>query len=310
MKAVRIHAFGGPETMIYADAPLPEPAAGEVRIRVRAAGLNPVDWKIREGYLRQRLPHQMPLVLGWDVAGDIDALGPGVAQFAVGDAVYAMTDIGRDGAYAEYVVVAVALVAPMPASLPYEAAASVPLVAQTAWQALYETAPVQPGQQVLVHGAAGGVGTFAVQLAQLRGAVVLATASGKDAEYVRQLGASQVIDYRTQAFEEVLSDVDLVLDTVGGAVQERSWRVLRPGGTLLSAVQPPSPEAAAQAHATGLMIHVQPTAGRLRQLNSLFDGGQLTTHVGQVYPLDAAKHALELLQDGQAGRGKLVLHVA
>ncbi|UYZ64482.1 NADP-dependent oxidoreductase [Hymenobacter weizhouensis] len=310
MKAVRIHAFGGPETLRYEDAPLPEPAAGEVRIRVRATGLNPVDWKIREGYLHERIPHRLPLILGWDVAGDVEALGPGVTQVAVGDAVYAMTDIRRDGAYAEYVVVAAALVAPLPASLSYQTAATVPLVAQTAWQALYEMVSLQAGQRVLIHGAAGGLGSMAVQLAKRKGTAVVATAAAKDVEYVQQLGAEQVIDYQSQVFEKLAGDVDVVLDTVGGQVQERSWQVLRPGGTLLSAVQPPSAEAAATARAEGLMIHVQPSGERLRLLSTLLDKGQLHTRIGQVFPLHEAAQAHEQLQHGKAARGKVVLQVA
>lgn len=310
MKAVRIHAFGGPELLKYEDAPRPEPAAGEVCIRVRAAGVNPFDGKIRSGAFEEAMAHPLPLILGWDVAGDVAALGPGVTSFAVGDPVYALADYARDGAYAEYLVVAAALVALKPRTLDYVAAASVPMAAETAMQALYDLGQLQAGQTVLIHGAAGSLGGFAVQLAKLRGAHVIGTASAANAGYVAGLGADQVIDYKTQQFEALVKNADLVLDTQGGEVQARSWPVLRPGGRLVSTVQPATPPANAPAGVRGDWIFVQPSGDTLRALTALIEAGQLQTPVQQVLPLREARHAQELLEAGLSKPGKVVLQVA
>lgn len=309
MKAVRIHAFGGPELLSYEDAPRPEPAAGEVCIQVRAAGVNPFDGKIRSGAFEKAMAHPLPLILGWDVAGDVAALGPGVTSFAVGDPVYALADYARDGAYAEYLVVAAALVAPKPRTLDYAAAASVPMAAETAMQALYDLGQLQAGQTVLIHGAAGSLGGFAVQLAKLRGAHVIGTASAANAGYVAGLGADQVIDYQAQQFETLVQNADLVLDTQGGEVQARSWPVLRPGGRLVSTVQPATPPADAPAGVRGDWIFVQPSADTLRALTALIEAGQLQTPVQQVLRLREARHAQELVDAGLSKPGKVVLQV-
>ncbi len=310
MKAVRIHAFGGPELLKYEDAPRPEPAAGEVGIRVRAAGVNPFDGKIRSGAFEKAMAHPLPLILGWDVAGDVAALGPGVTGFAVGDPVYALADYARDGAYAEYLVVAATLVAPKPRTLDYVAAASVPMAAETAMQALYDLGQLQAGQTVLIHGAAGSLGGFAVQLAKLRGAHVIGTALAANAGYVAGLGADQVIDYQAQQFETLVQNADLVLDTQGGEVQARSWQVLRPGGRLVSTVQPATPPADAPAGVRGDWIFVQPSADTLRALTVLIEAGQLLTPVQLVLSLREARHAQELVDAGLSKPGKVVLQVA
>lgn len=309
MKAVRLHAFGGSDSLLFEDAPLPEPAAGEVRIKIRAAGVNPFDWKIRQGMLESMLPHQLPLILGWDVAGDVDAVGAGVTHLAVGDAVYALADYARDGAYAEYLVVNAQLVAPKPAGLDYAAAASVPMAGLTAFQALYDTGHLAAGQTVLIHGAAGSVGAFAVQLAKLRGAHVIATARAADHDYVAGLGADQLIDYQNQRFEDLAKDVDLVLDTQGGEVQANSWRVLRAGGQLVSTAQPPQVPADAPTGTKGTMLGVQPGAESLRALTALLEAGQLRTLVQQVLPLSAARQAHDLLEGGLLKPGKIVLQM-
>lgn len=242
MKAVRIHAFGGPELLKYEDAPRPEPAAGEVGIRVRVAGVNPFDGKIRSGAFEEAMAHPLPLILGWDVAGDVAALGPGVTSFAVGDPVYALADYARDGAYAEYLVVAAALVAPKPRTLDYVAAASVPMAAETAMQALYDLGQLQAGQTVLIHGAAGSLGGFAVQLAKLRGAHVIGTASAANAGYVTGLGADRVIDYQAQQFETLVQNADLVLDTQGARCRPGPGRCCgRAGGSFPRCSPPPRP---------------------------------------------------------------------
>jgi NADPH:quinone reductase-like Zn-dependent oxidoreductase len=309
MKAARIHAFGEADTIVYEDAPLPEPAAGEVRIKVRAAAVNPIDWKIRKGFTEQGLPHALPLTLGWDVAGDIDAVGAGVTDFAVGDPVYALGDLVHNGAYAEYTILPASAVAPKPKSIDYTTAASVPMTAETARLAIYETGQVQAGQRVLVHGAAGGVGAFAVQLAKIRGAYVIGTASGADADYLRELGVDEVIDYKTQQFETIAKDVDVVLDTLGGKTQELSWQVLRAGGIIVSTVQPPTVPTGAKAGVRGTAISVKPSGESLRSITALFDAGQLRSLVLQVLPLSEARHAHELVEKGLGKPGKVVLEV-
>ncbi|MBC8101058.1 MAG: NADP-dependent oxidoreductase, partial [Cytophagales bacterium] len=248
MKAVRIHEFGGPEGLIYEEAPRPEPEAGEVLIKVMAAGINPIDLMIGAGGFEEMVPHTLPLILGWDVAGTVEALGTGVSGFAVGDAVFAVADLRRDGAYAEYVVVSAAALCPKPTMIDFTTAAAVPLAATTAWEALFEQANLAAGQTILIHGGGGSVGGFAVQFAKAKGARVIATASAADAAYVLSLGADLVVDYKSQNFEDVAKDVDAVLDTIGGDTQARSWQTLRDGGVLVTtlAIMTDSSEAAAR----------------------------------------------------------------
>lgn len=310
MKAVVLHAFGKSDVLQYEEAPMPQPAAGEVCIRVRAAGVNPFDWKIRQGAVEKQVPHQLPLILGWDAAGDIAAVGGGVTAFAVGDPVYVMANPARNGAYAEFLVVDAALVAPKPASLDYVAAASVPLAGETAMQATYDAGQVAAGQTVLIHGGAGSVGGFAVQLAKARGARVIATASAADLAYVRELGADQVIDFQHEQFEAIVRDVDMVLDTQGGDTQAKSWQVLRPAGVLVSTVQPPTPPAGAPSGVRGVMLESKPSGDTLRALSALVETGQLKTLVQQVLPLSQARQAHDLLEGGHGGRGKVVLEIA
>src|SRR6476659_692960 len=197
MKAIRIHSYGGPEVLQYEDAPRPKPRAGEVLIRVHAAGVNPIDWKVREGHMKDFWPHEFPLILGWDLSGVVEELGRGVSRFKIGDEVYSLPDPTRNGAYAEYIVVREPELALKPNSLHHIRAAAVPLAALTAWQSLFDTAQLQPGQRVLIHAGSGGVGHFAVQLAKWKGAYVFATASTKNQDFLRKLGVDKAIDTRS-----------------------------------------------------------------------------------------------------------------
>ncbi|HEX2971235.1 MAG TPA: NADP-dependent oxidoreductase [Tepidisphaeraceae bacterium] len=240
MKAVRIHRYGGPEVLICENAPIPSISDDEALVRVHAAGVNPVDWKIREGYLQSMLTYSFPLVIGWDLSGVVDRVGSRVTHLKPGDAVYSRPDIARDGAYAQYIAVRASELAHKPASLDDVHAAAVPLAALTAWQSLFDAASLSPGQTVLIHAAAGGVGSFAVQLAKWKGARVIGTASARNAEFLHNLGADQVIDYTIEHFDAVLHDVDVVFDTIGNETQRRSWRVLKPGGVLVSIISPPT----------------------------------------------------------------------
>ena len=222
MKAVRIHAYGGPEMLHYEDTPIPLLQPDDLLIRVKAAAVNPVDWKIREGYLQGVLNHHLPLTLGWDVSGEVVAVGPEVIRFKMGDAVFARPNIERDGGYADYIAVKAGEAAIKPTRLNHDQAAAVPLAALTAWQALVDTAQLHSGQTVLIHAAAGGVGSFAVQLAKARGAKVIATASAVNVGLVTELGADQFVVYTRTRFEYVAKEVDVVFDTLGGETQARS----------------------------------------------------------------------------------------
>jgi len=308
MKAVRIHGYGGPEVLAYEDAPKPEPGRGDLLVRVHAAGVNPVDWKIREGHLRPLLRYRLPLTLGWDVSGVVEAVGPDAHGFAIGDEIYARPDISRDGAYAEYLALRAVEASPKPKTLDHVHAAAVPLAALTAWQALFDVAKLAAGQRVLIHAAAGGVGHFAVQLARWKGASVIGTCSGRNAEFVRALGAEEVIDYAATRFEDAVRDVDVVFDTMGGDVQRRSFRVLRRGGVLVSIVEPFSRLKAALRGVRAQFLFVQPHAGQLAELARLIDGGAVKPAVEAVLPLAEASRAHELSRAGRT-RGKLVLQV-
>ncbi|HLO27180.1 MAG TPA: NADP-dependent oxidoreductase [Geobacteraceae bacterium] len=308
MKAVRIHTYGGPEVLVYEEVPRPQPGQGEVLVRVEAAAVNPVDWKIREGYLREMLPHALPLIMGWDVSGVVEETGPGVTRFRAGDEVFSRPDLLRDGTYAEYVVIRETEVALKPGSVDHLHAAAIPLAGLTAWKSLIEAAGAAPGQRVLIHGAAGGVGSYAVQLAKWRGAHVTATASAPNLDYLRRLGADEIIDYRSVRFEDVTGDVDVVIDTIGGDTQQRSWQVLKRGGILVSIISPPPPEQAAAHGVRQAFVFIQPDAAVLAELAKLVDAGKLRPYVEAVLPLAEARRAQELSQGGHV-RGKIVLKV-
>jgi NADPH:quinone reductase-like Zn-dependent oxidoreductase len=306
MKAVRMHAYGGPEVLKYEDAPRPKAGPGEVLIRVHAAGVNPVDWKIREGYLKQTLGHSLPLILGWDLSGVVEGAGPGVTRLRVGDEVYSRPDISRDGAYAEYITVKESEVALKPRSIDHIHAAAIPLAGLTAWQSLFDAAQLNSGQTVLIHAAAGGVGSFAVQLAKWKGARVIGTASKRNHDFLRTLGADETIDYTVTRFEDVAHHVDVVLDTMAGETQTRSWKVLKKGGILVSILTPPSPEEAAAHGVRQAFVFVQPNASQLAEIAKLVDSGKLKAILETILPLSEARRAQEISAGGHT-RGKIVL---
>ena len=308
MKAIRFHQYGGLDVLQYEDVPRPEPQPGEVLIQVRAASINPFDLAVREGWLASMIPLQLPAICGVDVAGRVIAMGQGVNDFSLGQDVYGFLS-SYSGAYAQYATVASETLAPHPRTLDSVQAASVPLAATAAWQALFDVGALKEGQTVLVHGGAGGVGTFAVQLAKRRGAYVLATASGQNVEYVKQLGADQVIDYTTTPFETVAHSVDMVLDLIGSETQQRSWGVLKAGGILVSLLEPPSQEEAARYGVRAAFLGAQPTTGLLKELAHLLDTGQIKPHVGKAFPLEQARQAHELKRSGHTP-GKIVLKIA
>jgi len=308
MKAIRIHTYGGPEVLQYEDAPRPQIKKGEVLVRVHAAGVNPLDWKVRSGLLNGSIPHKLPLIPGWDVSGVVDEVGADASQFKKGNEVFAMADPTRDGAYADYIAVPATDLALKPKSLHHVRAAATPVSALAAWRSLFDLGQLQPGQRILIHGGSGGVGHFAIQLAKRKGAHVLATASTKNQELLRKVRADETIDYTTQKFEHVASNIDVVLDTVGGETQERSWRVLKKGGVLISLVQPPSKEKAEQFSVRGFMCRVQPDGAQLTKIAKLIDSTKLKPTIDRILPLSEAQRAHELSENGHV-RGKIVLRV-
>jgi NADPH:quinone reductase-like Zn-dependent oxidoreductase len=309
MQAVRMHAYGGPEVLKFEEAPRPDPGDGEVVVRVHGAGINPVDWKVRAGLVRA-IPHKLPLILGWDVSGTVEWLGPNARGFQAGDEVYTRLDVRRDGAYAEHVAVPAAALALKPRLIDHLHAAAVPLAGLTAWQALFDPshAELAQGQTILIHGAAGGVGHFAVQLAKWRGARVIATGSADNAGFLRELGADVFVDYRAQRFEDVAHDVDAVLDTIGGETLERSWAVLRRGGALVTIAGAPAPELAAQHGVRASGVMAQTNVRQLNELAALIDAETLRPAVSRIFPLAHARKAHELSEAGHV-RGKIVLDV-
>ncbi|MDR7375712.1 NADPH:quinone reductase-like Zn-dependent oxidoreductase [Rhodoferax ferrireducens] len=308
MKAVRIHSYGDRSVLAYEDAPLPTIAADEVLVRVVAASVNPVDWKIREGHLQSMIPYPLPLTLGWDVSGVVAAVGTEVTAFAVGDAVYSRPDIQRNGTYAEYVAIRASEVAHKPKTISHIEAAALPLAGITAWQSLFHAAQLAAGQRVLVHAASGGVGSLAVQLAKSHGAYVVATTSGKNRALVQSLGADEVVDYQTQNFATLVSDMDVVFDTLGGAVQEASWEVLKPSGILVSIVSPPPEEQATLRGLRSAFVFIEPNAPVLEQLAWQVDAGKLRPLIGAEFALQDLAQAHALSETGRVV-GKIVLYV-
>ena len=308
MKAVRFHCYGGPEVLELEDIPRPVPGASEVLIRVHAAGVNPLDWKVRAGHVKDWLKHRLPLIPGWDVSGVVAAIGHGHTDFRVGDEVFALLDFMRDGAYAEYALAEKRNLAPKPTAVDHTRAGATPLAALTAWQALFDVADLVSGQTILIHGAAGGVGHFAVQFAKWKGTRVIGTASAGNEGFLRDLGADKVIDYRTTEFEDVVHDVDVVFDTIGGDVQRRSWQVLKKGGILVTTLGVTSQEEARKLGVRGEGLLVHPDEAQLAHIGHQIDIGELKPAVTEVLPLAKAAKAHELSQTGHV-RGKIVLRV-
>jgi len=308
MKAIRLHTRGGPEQLVYEDAPRPALKPGDALVRVYATGLTRTELTWDQTYQNQDGSPRIPTIPGHEVSGVIEAVSPGIRDLGPGDAVYGLTDFPRDGAAAEYVAVRASNLALKPRKIDHVHSAAVTLSGLTAWQALFTHGGLQPGQKVLVHGGAGGVGTFAVQLAHWKGAHVFTTSSGANLDFLRGLGAYQTIDYTKTRFEDVLSDIDLVLDAVGGDIVQRSWRVLRRGGAMIS-VAKFIPENEPREHGVrGFFFIVEPDRDQLEELAKLLDTGLLKVEVAGVFPLVQACDAFELAGKGHT-RGKIVLQV-
>ena len=307
MKAARVLQFGPPSVITNVDLPRPEPTAGQLLVRVKAAGVGNWDALVREG----KLPDErLPLTLGYELAGLVEAIGAEGSGFKPGDEVYGATNDQLTGAYAEYALPSATMMAQKPKTLSFIEAASAPIGTVTAWQMLFDYAHAAAGQTVLILGAAGNVGAYAVQLAKFTDLHVIATAASADLDYVRVLGAERIVDYKKDQLEESLNGVDVVLDTVGGETQEHSLRVLKPGGILVSVVSP-VPEAAQKHYGVrAAYFYVDVTTARLNKISELFDTGKLATNVGTVLPLEQARAAHEMLGSEPHKRGKIVLSIA
>ena len=308
MKAVRVHQYGPPGVLVEEELPEPTPGEADVVLKVFASGVGPWDALLRTG--ADRTFGELPLIPGSDVAGVIEEVGSGVTDLRKGDRVYGSTNPRFTGGYAEYCEAVARMLAPMPRTLDFVHAAAVPVVAVEALQLLFEYGRLAAREKVLVHGAAGSVGSCVVQLAHQAGAIVIGTASGADMSRVRELGADLVIDYHAQRFEDVATDVDLVVDLVGGETQTRSFSVLRSGGRLVSAISQPDADEAARRGVLASFFLAEVTRERLMSITERIDAGRLSIEVGEVLPLAEARHAHEMLDGAPHRRGKIVLRVA
>jgi len=305
MKAARIHSFGGPEVIVVEDVPRQIPASGELLVRVAASGVGPWDALIREG--KSTVSPKPPLTLGSDLSGVVEEIGPGVAEFRSGDKIYGVTNPQFCGAQAEYAIASANMVAPSPERLSHLEAASAPVVAVTAWQMLFDYAHAQAGQTVMILGAAGNVGAYAVQLAAKAKLHVVAIVGKNDVDYVRNLGAEMVGNHQLQGFDDAARSVDVVIDTIGGDARDRSLQLLRPGGILVSVI---SAEAMPQrSDVRSVFFYVEVTTERLNAISELFDREELSPQVGTVLPLQEVRAAHQMLAGAPHKRGKIVLQV-
>ncbi len=306
MKALRFHEYGGPEVLRIEDAPVPEPGEGQVQVKVVGSGINPIDWKIREGHLKDYFPVELPSTVGREFSGTVTKLGGGVSQFSVGDEVYG---IGARGTAAEFTIADVEACALKPFSMDSADAAAVPLAALTAWQALFDVADLQPGQRVLVQGASGGVGTFAVQFAKWKGAYVIGTASKKNHHILKEMGADELVDYHTTSYETAVKDVDVVLEAVGGDDNmKKSLSVLKPGGILVSITSAEPAEQAAAQGKRAAHLFMEPKSAQLTQIAGLIQDLKILPVIDAVVPFS---RAVDAQKESQTGRvvGKLVVDV-
>ncbi len=332
MKAFILDRYGGPERVRAGDMPDPEVGENDALVQIHAAGVNPLDYKTRNGEFKQILPYRLPLILGHEAAGVVVRVGSRVRRFKPGDEVYARPRDLRIGTFAEFIAIAEDDVAHKPKALTMEEAASIPLVGLTAWQALVERANLKKGQKVLIHAGSGGVGTFAIQLARHIDAIVATTASAANFDLVKRLGADTAIDYRKDDFETILKDCDVVLNSLSGETLEKSLRVLKPGGILVSISGPPDPDFAREIGASSILrlamrllsyrirrkarrrhvrysfLLMRASGDQLREISSLIDSGIIRPVVDRVFPFESTKEAMAYVETGRA-KGKVVVKV-
>lgn len=303
MRAVRFHNYGPPDVLVIEQVPRPDPGEGQVLVHVRAAGVNPIDWKLRAGYLKEFMPLELPQTIGYDLAGTVEAVGPGVTTFTSGQAVF-----GRgQGSYAEYAIASATALAAKPDSISFEQAAAIPIGGVTAWVGLFDVGNLERAQRLLVQGAAGGVGSFAIQFGRWKGADVIGTASSANIEYLRSLGVDEAVDYTTGPLEGRISGVDVVLDAVGGEATSGLWPLLKPGGILVEVAGMPSEDEARRHGVRTSGVQAPPDiSGILRQIAELVESGAVKAEVGRVFALEEAAQAHALSETGH-GRGRIVL---
>ncbi|MFC4388039.1 NADP-dependent oxidoreductase [Gracilibacillus marinus] len=307
-KAVVIHKYGSKDVLEEAEVTLPELGANQVLVKVKATSINPIDWKLREGYLKQMFDWEFPIILGWDVAGVIEAVGEEVTEWKVGEEIFARPDTTRFGTYAEYTIVDTNLLAKKPTDVSFEDAAAVPLAGLTAYQALFDHGQLESGQKVLIHAGAGGVGTYAIQLAKEKGAYVITTASPKNNELLISLGADEVIDYHTTDIKDIRHEVDLVIDTIGGKTQEESFDIVKQGGRIISIVGEPNQDKAKEKNVVAKSIWLQPDGKQLSELAALMEQGKLKSIVGNTLPFSGRGiYDAHALSETHHATGKIVI---
>ncbi|MCA1032707.1 NADP-dependent oxidoreductase [Bacillus timonensis] len=310
MKAIVIEEYGDKNVLVEKEMDTPKISENQVLVEVHATSINPIDWKVRAGYLKEMLPFEFPMILGWDAAGIVVEAGSNVSDFKVGDRVFTRPATTNRGTYAEYVAVDSNLLASMPEQMSFEEAAAIPLAGLTAWQCLIDFGKIQEGDKVLIHAGAGGVGIFAVQIAKYFGAHVATTASENNKEFLTSLGADEVINYRDTDFSEVLNGYDLVLDSMGGDIQSKSYKVLKENGKLVSIVQPPSEEEAASHKVNAGFVWLEPNGEQLQKLADLYEEGKVKPVVGHTF--DFSEQSLRdahALSETHHARGKIVIRV-
>ena len=305
MKSIRIHSYGDSSEMKIEDSPRPRISSDEILVKVLAAGVNPIDWKIRAGYMKKSMPEPFPLTIGQDLAGEVSEVGKNVGQFKVGDQIFGF----GSGSYAEYAAARANEIALKPRSVDFATAAAIPTACLTAWQALVDVAHISQRQSVLIHGAAGGVGSFAVQIAKWKGGHVAATAAAADASYLKGLGVDQVIDYQSERFEDRAGNPDIVIDLVGGETLNRSYGILKQGGIIVTTVQQADQARAREAGVRAVNIVMRRDGSELAQIAQLIDQGIVKPRIDKILPIDEAKRAHDLNESGKT-HGKIVLRVA
>ncbi|KGX88281.1 NADP-dependent oxidoreductase [Pontibacillus marinus] len=310
MKAVVIEQYGGKDQLKEKDIPTPQINEDQVLIESHATSINPIDWKVREGYLKDMLDWDFPIILGWDVSGVVVDTGSNVTKFKKGDQVFARPATTPNGTYAEFVAVEEHLVTSIPERVSFEDAAATPLAALTSWQCLFEVANLQKGQKVLIHAGSGGVGTYAIQLAKWAGAYVASTASSKNKELLESLGVDRFINYEEEAFDEVLEDYDVVFDTLGGEIHDRSYNILKQGGHLVSVTKQPDEDFAKQKGVNAQFVFLNPDGDQLAKVAELMEKGEVKSIVGKTFPFSekGIRDAHELSETHHA-RGKIVVQI-
>ncbi|MCH4825525.1 NADP-dependent oxidoreductase [Planococcus halocryophilus] len=308
MKAIVIDQYGEKNVLTEREVEKPSIQEDQVLVEIHATSINPIDWKVRAGYLKDMLPFEFPIILGWDAAGIIVEKGSKVTNFEIGERVFTRPATTNQGTYAEYVPVDENLLAKMPASMSFEEAAAIPLAGLTAWQCLVDFGGVKKDDKVLIHAGAGGVGNFAIQIAKSLGAYVTTTASEKNDAFVKSLGADRVINYKTEEFSEMLEDYDFVLDSMGGEVQSNSYKILKPKGKLVSIAQPPNEEEAKQYDVEAAFLWLDPKGEQLQKLADMYDAGELKAIVGETFAFtEEFMQDAHTLSETHHARGKIVI---